>query len=238
MAIAYVTNSVAYTNNADGNDTTVAVTLGAAVAIGDYIIGMAGWDPSGSATITVADSLGNTYTVESNLITANQRGQTFYARVTVAGTPVITVTFSVGSSFRRVIAAAWSGLASSGVSDGTVGNGQASPGTGTDAVTSTAITTTVNGDLIVGFYQNEGEGAPGTGTITAGTGFTRRNAANSILAIEDLVQSTAGSKAATFTLSITHSSISHISSFKVATSSLPNKNRIFGRQCIKRASYW
>lgn len=217
MPLAYIASSAAFVNNADATATTIAVTLGAAVAIGDYIVGMAGCDPTGTPTFTVADTLSNTYTVQANSVTSGQKGQTFFARVTTAGTPTITVTISESESFRRVIVAAYSGLADASVADGTVGNGQASPGTGANAVTSTAITTTVNGDLLVAFHQNTGEAAPGTGTISAGTNFTRRDTANAILAVEDLIQAAAGSIAGTFTISNNHDSVTHVSAFKAAT---------------------
>src|SRR3990167_5060668 len=214
MAPAYIASSVAETI-ADASDTTIAVTLGAAVAVGDYIVGMAGWGQIGVAISTVTDDLGNTYTIQANKTddtTNGQTGQTFFARVTAAGTPVITVTFASTTMWRRVIVAAYSGLANP-AADGTIGNWQSSPGTGTDAVTSTAVTTTADGDLIVGFHQNTGSSS---GNISAGTNFTRRNALEAIIALEDYVQPSAGSIAATFTISVNHASITHMAAFKAA----------------------
>src|SRR5438093_1255187 len=109
MAITYISGSAA-SNSGDATSTTIAVTLGAAVAVGDVIVGMVGFETG--PTITVADTLGNSYTVHADQVddpVQGQSGRTWRSKVTTAGTPTITVTFSVTVGFRRVIAAAWSG---------------------------------------------------------------------------------------------------------------------------------
>ena len=74
------------------------------------------------------------------------------------------------------------------------------PGTRTNAVTSLSCATTKNGDYLLGEYFDMGANG---GKWTAGTGFvleTKSGAAGS--QTEDMVQSVAGSVAATFTTSV------------------------------------
>jgi len=213
-APAYVAGSVAETI-ADLSLATISVTLGAAVSVGDYIVGMAGASSDGNPITAVVDTSLNTYTIQSNATvdtTNAQFGQTFFARVTTSGTPTVTVTFTITPNSRRVIVAAYSGLANPAV-DGTAGNWQSAPGTGANAVTSTAITPSQDGDLIMGYTQDSGGG----GNISAGTNFTGRNALEAILRLEDLVQGTAASIAATFTQAAPDGAkITHIVAFKAA----------------------
>ena len=214
MPITYVASSVAETIQ-DGSLSTITVTLGASASIGDYVVGMVGWSGFGENISTLVDDLGNTYTLQNKVsdTTNSQAGQSFYGRVTVAGTPLITVTFTTARTFRRIIVAAYSGLTATGAADGTVGSWQSAPGINTDAVTSTAITPTVDGDLIVAYHQNT---SSSTGHISAGTNFTRRNALEAIIALEDLIQTTVASIAGTFTIAIDHASVTHVAAFKAA----------------------
>src|SRR5258706_165980 len=216
MAISYVANSAAGFE-ASASSTTIPVTLGAAVAVDDIIVGMTGSDNSSAPTLTVTDSLGNVYTVHADQIddvTQVQSGRTWRSKVTVAGTPTITTTFSVASTGRRTIAAAWSGSAATPF-DTSKGNLQTAPGTGTDAVTSTNITPATNNELLVGLNQRTSAAA---GTITGGTNYTLRLAVSSTVAIEDRILASASSVAATFTFSADHRTITHIVAIKRAES--------------------
>lgn len=214
MAIAYITNSAA------ASSTASSITLGAAVAVGDRIVGATGWDNLNGAILnTITDNLGNSYTKENNFVedaTNDQAQQTWTCSVTVAGTPLITSNFSgtTNGGF-RICVAAYSGTATTSALDGTVGQFEASPGTGTNGANSTAITTTANGDLVVGFWQSSSLSG---GTLTAGTNFTKRVEAGATVAIglEDLIQTTAGSIEATWTLSVNNRSITHVVTYKAA----------------------
>ena len=212
MAITYVTSSAAGLEASAGS-ATIAVTLGAAVAIDDIIVGMTGWDTTNGSVIGVVDNLGNSYTVHSDQIDDagnSQAGSTWHSKVTVAGTPTITTNFSPSASGRRTIAAAWSGSKASPF-DTSKGNFQNAPGTGTDAVTSTAITTAEDNELLVGLNQRT---SAAVGTITAGSAYTSRLTVSSTVAIEDRILITAGSIAATFTFSADHRTITHIVAIK------------------------
>src|SRR6185503_6495137 len=81
-----------------------------------------------------------------------------------------------------------------------------------NAVTSTSATTTANGDLIFGAVIDD---SGSFGTITAGTGFTRRATVNNMdMATEDLVQAAAGPIAATFTFSRSDTYLAQMAAFK------------------------
>jgi len=236
MGYVYVASSGA-SFQADASAGTVAITLGVAVEVGDVIVGMSGWGDGGTDNIsTVDDNLGNSYSVNSDKIIEDfdgEAGQTWRSKVTVAGTPVITVTFSAAVQFRRIIAGAWRGGAavpfdtSLGHEQGP--NGPGNPGTGADAVTSTNITTAENNELLVGFHQNTSEGTPGAGTVAAGTNYTMRHNPDAILAMEDRVLASAGAVAATFTISVDHSTICHIVALKEDTTP-PGEEEPFYRQ--------
>lgn len=213
--MAYVSGS-AVTLTQVTTATTIVVTLGAAVAVDDVIVGMAGWDTTTTNISSVADDLGNSYTLHADKIddsANNQSGRTWRSKVTVAGTPTITVTYTVAASARVVIVAAWSGSTASPF-DTSLGNFQTSPGTGTDAVTSTSITTAADHELCIGFHQNTGSDS---GTLTAGTNYTSRLVSTSKVGLEDRTLDTAGSVAATWTISADHRSITHIVALQLAT---------------------
>ena len=83
--------------------------------------------------------------------------------------------------------------------------------TGSNAITSTAAGTTVSGDLIFGAAMDDS----GLTTITAGTGFTQRQSVNNKdMATEDLVQTAAGSVAATQNFGATHRYLAQMVAFK------------------------
>jgi hypothetical protein len=208
---SYVASSAASAIN-DASATTIAVALGAAVQVGDEIVGMCGWDNTSTPTISVADSLGNVYTVSNDRIddaTHNQSGVTFRAKVTVAGTPTVTVTYTPSSGSRRIIVGAWRGVDRAPF-DTSIGQAQQSPGTGTDAVTSTQATPFRSNALFIGFGQNIAQSPTGTGTVTAGTNYTMRLTSVAILSVEDLVQGPAAAEDGSFTISIDHSYITHV----------------------------
>ena len=83
--------------------------------------------------------------------------------------------------------------------------------TTSNAITSTAATTTASGDLVFGTVMDDA----GVNNTTAGTGFTLRQSVNNKdLASEDLVQTSGGSVAATFTFSAAHRYLAEMVTFK------------------------
>lgn len=210
---------------------TASVTITKAftsnVTAGNMIIGAIGYE--NNTTVSVADTLGNTYTVSAVNADGgnNQFQRTFYANSPTGGANTVTVTFGASIAYRRLYISEYSGLATASPNDGDAGQLQTSPGTGTDAITSGNIVTTVNGDLIWGITQNTGSADPGSGTLVAGTGYTQdAQVGTVIMRAEHKTQTTAGSVAATFTASVDYRRLTNVLAFKVtsaapAVSSIP-----------------
>jgi hypothetical protein len=96
------------------------------------------------------------------------------------------------------------------------GQAQATPGTGANAVSSGASAATTNAnDFVLGFSQNETESDPGTGTVSAGTGYTI-SGANLIMCVESKSVAATGAQTATFTQSVDNTRITHVVAFKEA----------------------
>jgi len=209
----YVTSSAAGAEqSAAGSPNLPTITLGAAVAVGDVIVGMAGFDATGGANLTnIIDNLGNVYFINNDQIhnaTHNQDGRTFYCLVTVAGTPTLTPTFSAGGSGSQRLIAAIYRPDCKVVFGSSRGQSQTGPGTGTDAIKSPTLPH--DGGLAVGLWQNIAEGAPGTGVLSGGTNFTRRLTFQEVLGIEDWLNVSPAILAATFTDTVDHDAITHI----------------------------
>ena len=206
-------------NDSGVGATTIVRAFTSNITAGNMIIGAVGYGDV-STTVSVADTLGNTYTVSTvNADGGNlQYQRTFYANSSTGGANTVTVTFGTSVAYRRLYISEYSGLATASPNDGGTGQLQTSPGTGTDAITSGNIVTTVDGDLIWGITQNTSEVDPGTGTLVAGTGYTQdAQVGTVIMRAEHKTQTTAGSVAATFTASIDHRLLTNILAFKVAS---------------------
>ncbi len=198
--------------------TTIVKAFTSNVTAGNMIIGGVGYNID--TTVSVSDTLGNTYTVSTvnSDIGNGQYQKTFYANSPIGGANTVTVTFGTSVAYRRLYISEYSGLATASPSDGGTGQFQTSPGTGANAITSGAIVTTVDGDLIWGITQNTAEADPGTGTLVAGTGYTQDGQVGTvIMRAEHKTQTTAGSVAATFTTSVDHRYLTNVLAFKVAS---------------------
>ena len=152
-------------NTTDASGTALAATLGAAVAVGDYIVGGFGW---GSTTIdisTIVDDLGNTYTLESNQLDSagSQATQTFRCRVTVAGTPTVTVTLGTAAPFRSLVIAGYDKMANP-ANEGALGADHPTPGLGYDASPSPALYTGGRNRTVIAIQQNISGTVPVTDT--------------------------------------------------------------------------
>lgn len=182
---------------AGGAGTQVTLTFDSNI-LANSVIALAITALNSSRTISsVTDSLGNTYTYAGdnpNSGDNNNQMWNYYAEGVSAGACTITVTFDANDDLRRIYAHEITGCATSGALGQHAGQAQATPGTGTDAISSGSVTTTTNGEYIFGCTN-----ANNTQTYTKGTGFTSLREDNTVGATEDLVQSSAGSIAATFT---------------------------------------
>src|SRR5262249_28800355 len=150
-------------------------------------------------------SQGNTYKMATygNDTRHNQALAVFYAPAIKGGADTVTATFPVSQAFRRLIIQEYAGLA------GTVDVTSTNIGTGS-VPTSNSATTTTGGDLIFGAFMDDS----GTTTITAGAGFTQRQFTSGDSASEDMVQSSAGSVAATANFAASSDYLAQMVAFK------------------------
>jgi glucose/arabinose dehydrogenase len=147
-------------------------------------------------TLTITDSNGNQYrkAVQFNVTLDGVTLAIFYAENIKAGMNTIGVA-SAQSGTLRLSILEYSGVATANSLDVTSAaqGTSASPNAGT-------VATTANGDLLIGAVMTANSAA-----MTAGSGWTLRDTVpaspNAKLAVEDTVQTTAGTKAATAALS-------------------------------------
>lgn len=195
--IAYVQGKLS-PDGTSATSSTISLALTAAVGSGNSICGEVTWDTSTATTITsIIDDKGNVYTLLDTIAdnTNAQTSASFFGGPWTNSPQTITVTFSRPTGFRRMLLDEYSGATAVDAHHGQVANGT----TAANNVSSGAATTTASGDRIWGAVCPD----TGGGTITAGTGFTRREtglaADNFNMTSEDMTQSAAGSIAATLT---------------------------------------
>lgn len=182
-------------NNEAVSGTTVAATFPGNVTAGSTIAVMVAVT-SGSRNYTgVTDSQGNTYTLVADTACTGYTGRMAYAVNVTGGAITVTGTINSASAVGKMIVIHEISGVSTNPFDGGSSQCQTDPGTGTDAVTSPAVVPTVNGAYIFGATISPSV----TTTPVAGTGFTQRRSESKI-GTEDLIQATAASIAATFTI--------------------------------------
>jgi len=137
---------------ADANATSIASSA-KSTTTGNAILVFVKWEWDGTGTAgqlsSVTDTAGNTYTIDQQSTTdgTSPSGAIAYCmNATGNASNVITANFSQQATWRRIIAAEWSGLAASSPIDGTSTN---SSGSGT-AYSTGAITTTRSGLMFSG----------------------------------------------------------------------------------------
>src|SRR5206468_663501 len=204
--------------NASTNDaaaSTIAQAFTTANTTGNLIVVAVTWGDNAAPSIRATDTLGNTYAITINdFDPGNRQGLAIlYAPNIRAGANTVTVTLGTTGGYRRIMVSEYSGIATTAPFDVAAHN-RAGGTTAANGVTSTAATTTANGDLIFGVAMDD---SGSFGTITAGTGFTVRATLNAMdMAIEDRIQATAGSVAATFTFSRADIYFAQMAAFKAA----------------------
>lgn len=194
------------------NATTIAASI--TVTAGNHIIAHVGWSDSGAITATCSD--GTSYTSGAARVrdaTEAQSGQVFYLENASGGSHPVTATFSTTTGFRRIRLYEVSGLLTSSSLDQATGQAQVTPGTGTDAISSGASSTTTNAnDFVMGFAQDASNASPGSGTVSAGTGYTAALASVTMTG-ESKSVTTTGAQTATFTQSVAAARITHVVAF-------------------------
>ncbi len=205
MAAAFVQSKS--DSKSDAGATTEAVTI-TAVGSGNLVCGMVYWLTATNDLTSVSDGHGNTATIVDTQLNIQGDGNSaasFYFKNVISAATVITANFSSSPTKRGITVEEWSGLDTVAPLDKNVSNSQANPGTGTDAITSTAVVTTANGEVIFG-ASYEPANSHTANAFSAGTNFLHLDQAfvsggiATALASESLVQTSAGSIAATFTI--------------------------------------
>jgi hypothetical protein len=203
--------------------------LTSAVGSGNFVWGAFLASVLNTDTPTVTDDKGNTYNVTSWVVAGGGNGLIIYWLGNITNGPTI---ISCNNSIARAnwigLVEEWSSVnASTNPADVTpaAGNGQATPGTGTDAITSTGVTTVTNGVLLLGATCNTTSTTP---LPSSGTGFTTGttyNAAISAVALENKVQTTAGSgTVATFTEASAAPTVTYMLAVKPVSSVIVTSN--------------
>lgn len=163
-------------DNSGSTFTTRAAVGTVAVAVNDTIIVFVPYRISGGTTVTVTDSLGNTYTEVAGALYAggvsenHSNYRCFYSNVTSAGTPTVTATFGAATSFCGVFASSWSGGSLTPYQAVSTPRKQAGAPATTDGVVSNSVTVATPPALVMGFADAFTAG--GGSTLTAGTGYT------------------------------------------------------------------
>jgi len=207
--------------------TSTALAFSSNNTLGNTIVVAVSWNTVSSLTPTCSDSQGNTYSaivLETDDPDNSQSG-ICYATNIKAGANTVTVTFGASVTYRALAIQEYSGIATTSPVD-TYATYAATGTTATNAYTSTTAATTTSGDLIFGYFVDE---TGSTATATAGTGFTQRTDNTTLTSpatTEDMVQSSAGSIAATQTENQAHVYTGMMMAFKPSTTtgSLTNTN--------------
>jgi hypothetical protein len=203
----------------DGNVVDNISTTLTGVAPGSLILAHVGNDNTGNPSVAIdgfriAD--GPRFDPPNN-----QSGYVFYRENAPQGAMPVKVKLSAAQSTVRLRVYEISGIALSNAFDSAVGRSQNTPGTGADAVSSGASAPTGNAnDFVVGLSQNTAELDPGTGTITAGTGFTQAGPSKNIMTGERKLVTSTGQQTAIFTQSVNNNRVTHVVSFRAASAAL------------------
>lgn len=175
-----------------------SVTLNS-VGAGHLLI-VCAYDNTGSnVTTSISDTLGSTWSATAAITNTQGSGgsltmRIFYAVAPSGGNDTITLSQSSGTAPLGGLYFEYSGNSSSNVLDATAG--QAAPSSGSSASTPN-VTTIGPHDLLVGFFGD----TSGTGTITAGSGYTMElTDVNFYTGSEDRLNVAAGTYNATATL--------------------------------------
>lgn len=238
MALAHVQTVKA---NGGGSAVLSCTTAGITTTAGNLLVAVTGGWKTGAAQLhTVTDSKGNTWVEVANSpvspTAANTRLHLFYAKNCLGGASH-TFTSTVGATaLMSLFVMEISGADTAAPYDtgaGTIGN-STTPSSGVTGTRAQAD------EIIIGAVGT-GDNV-NSGTMTAGSGFTiptngsEISFNNYVSAIEYQIKSSAGTDAATFTISSDFWGCI-AATFKAAAAANPIFNKsIFARQAVKRAS--
>ena len=200
---------------------SMSLTFGSNNTAGNLIVLTTTWDTGGATSFTCADTRGNTYS-SAYIVADSVQNQSLgicYAYNIGAGANTVTVTYNGSPAFRYMTASEYSNvLATSDPFDGNSGN-FTTGSAGSDGYTSLTATTATHGDLVFGALFNDSGSSttfsPGTSYLT----YTSRTTGYIDYMVEDGVQSTAGTVAATFSASAAKTYEAYMLAFKPSLSS-------------------
>lgn len=184
---------------ATASATTITNTFGSDITAGSLLVAFAAG--SSGATQTMSSTGAPTWTKIAQFTETGGSGNDIsihYCLNAPGGATTVTCTYSVSSSFRALVVAEYSGVATSAALDkNTTGLETAATSTPTD----TAMVTTANGELVVSALQFRNATSP----ASAGSGYSmiavdQASGVGVDFGAEDQIQATAGSIAPTFTL--------------------------------------
>lgn len=209
----------AYTADDVGSSTTIATTI-TGVTAGSALVVLVGY---GSAVATISGvSDGTAYTAAADgacIDSVNtQSSRVYYLLNAGSGSHTVTATFSTSVTGRRIRVVEVSGIATTAAEDKSANQQQNAVGTTTDSISSSATAATSNAnDFVLGLTQDTSNGDPGTGTLSAGTGYTL-SGANQIIGVEGKLVSSTGAQTATFTDTKNANRTTHVLALKTTIS--------------------
>src|SRR5882762_6328283 len=174
-------------STSDAAAASISQAFSANNAAGNLIVVAVSWGDNPAPALSASDTRGNTYAVATNdFDPGKQQGLAIlFAPNSRAGANTVSVNFGAADGYRRIIVSEYRGLATAATLDVAARN-RAAGTTAPSGITSTAATTSVNGALIFGAVMDD---SGFFGSITAGSGFTRRAVLNNTdMATEDTVQ--------------------------------------------------
>ena len=204
--------------------TSASVTI-TGVTAGSTIIVQTGWDNTVAGLTGISDGVAYTSALYLDDPLNGAGASVRYRQGVAAGDYTITASFGASSSGIFMRAHEIGGI---GVLNQVAGNVQTAPGIGTDLITSGAsAATTVANCFIVGLSQNDAESPDGTGTLTAGTGYTMIDSVKH-QAIEYKTVTSTGTQTATFTSTVNFARSTFVLAFAVAVTESSSKWLLLG----------
>ncbi len=199
----------------DSPSSSISQSFSSSNAAGNLIVVVASWGDNPAPAISASDTLGNAYLLATTDYDPNhnQGLAIFYAPNIRSGANTVTVHFGPSDGYRHIVITEYSGIAEVSPLE-TTATHQANGTKTTSGNTSLSASTTANGDLIFGAVEDD---SGPWGTITAGSGFTRRATLNKMdTATEDQVQTALGPVAATFTFQRADHYMAQMAAFRAA----------------------
>lgn len=180
------------------SSSTVVCTMAAGAAAGDLGVFWVTNDASVTVSSFSSDKGDSCTVVDQKPGGAAISTTAVYCANLTATAKIFTATLSGASTVKVIAGDRYSGVVGTSPLDKHTGQKQTTPGTGSNAVTSGSVTPTFPGELVVAGTTNS-TGAAGSGTITAGTGFTTEQTVTNLLRTEFLTQGAAAAVSGTFT---------------------------------------